>query len=97
LAGCGFETFGIGWNVAVQENIDEAVLSRVSSYDALGSFVAIPLGQLTFGPLGAAFGSRAVLISAAVVYVLVALGTLLSPSVRNLQRVDTPLVPAAAD
>jgi MFS family permease len=90
LAGCGFETFGIGWNVAVQEHVDERVLSRVSSYDALGSFLAIPLGQLTFGPLGAAFGSGPVLVGAAAVYAVVALGTLLSPSVRNLQRVDAP-------
>jgi MFS family permease len=90
FAGCGFETFSIGWNVAVQEHIDERVLSRVSSYDALGSFVAIPLGQLTFGPLGAAFGSRPVLIAAAAVYAVVALGTLGSRSVRNLQRVELP-------
>jgi hypothetical protein len=27
------------------------MLSRAYSYDALGSFVAMPLGQLAFGPL----------------------------------------------
>ncbi len=56
VAGVGTEVFSIGWNLAMQENIDEDMLSRAYSYDALGSFVAMPLGQLAFGPLGAAFG-----------------------------------------
>ena len=97
VAGMGFETFGIGWNVALQEHIDEAVLSRVSSYDALGSFVAIPIGQLTFGPLGEAFGTQPVLVASAIVYATVALGTLAAPSVRNLERVTAVATePAAA-
>ena len=62
VAGAGTEVFWIGWNLAMQENIDEQMLSRAYSYDALGSFVAIPVGQLTFGPLAAAFGYRDVLI-----------------------------------
>ncbi len=45
-AGVGIEVFGLGWNLAMQENIDERLLSRAYSYDALGSFVAIPIGQL---------------------------------------------------
>jgi MFS family permease len=57
VAGAGTEVFSIGWNLAMQENIDEQMLSRAYSYDALGSFVAIPVGQLAFGPL--ASGIRA--------------------------------------
>ena len=59
-AGVGIEVFGLGWNLAMQENIDERLLSRAYSYDALGSFVAIPIGQLTFGPLAEAFGAQRV-------------------------------------
>lgn len=90
LAGVGLEIFGIGWNTALHENIDERVLSRVSSYDALGSFVAVPLGQLGFGALALAFGTRNVLVAAGVVYTVVALATLLSASVRQLPRADIP-------
>lgn len=90
VAGAGMEIFGIGWNTALHEHIDERVLSRVSSYDALGSFVAIPLGQLAFGPMAEAFGTRRVLVVAAVAYAGIALTTLLSRSVRNLERVPHP-------
>ena len=45
VAGSGTELFGVGWATAMQEHIPEAILSRVSSYDALGSFVAMPLGS----------------------------------------------------
>ena len=87
IAGAGTEVFGLGWSLAMQENIDERMLSRAYSYDALGSFAAMPIGQLVYGPLGAAFGYEQVLVVSAVVYVAVALSTLLSPSVRNLRRV----------
>jgi MFS family permease len=42
VAGAGTEVFSIGWQTALHEHIPNEVLSRVSSYDALGSFVAIP-------------------------------------------------------
>ena len=68
LAGAGMEVFSIGWSVAMQEHIDERVLSRAYSYDALGSFVAMPLGQILYGPLGDTFGYRPVLLVSGVVY-----------------------------
>jgi MFS family permease len=88
VAGAGIELFGIGWNVAMQENIDDGMLSRAYSYDALGSFVAMPVGQLLYGPLGEAFGYRDVLLVSGVVYAVVAIGTLCSRSVRRLERVE---------
>ena len=57
----------------MQENIEERMLSRAYSYDMLGSFVAIPVGQLAFGPLGAAFGYYDVLVISGIVYAVVAL------------------------
>lgn len=87
VAGIGFDVFGMGWNLAMQEHVPPDMLSRAYSYDALGSFVAIPLGQLAFGPIGAAFGYRDVLVVSAVVYVLICLLVLSSRSVRDLRRV----------
>ena len=90
VAGAGTEVFSMGWSLAMQEHVPAAMLSRAYSYDALGSFVAMPIGQLAYGPLGAAFGYEDVLIVSGVVYVGVCLLTLLSSSVRELPRVTEP-------
>ena len=50
-AGAGVAVFNLGWNLVMQEHIEDRMLSRAYSYDALGSFVAMPLGQLAAGPL----------------------------------------------
>jgi MFS family permease len=70
----------------MQEHVPEEMLSRAYSYDALGSFVAIPVGQLVYGPLGDWFGTQPVLVASAVAYATVCLLVLASPSVRNLER-----------
>lgn len=88
IAGAGTECFSIGWNLAMQENIEEEVLSRAYSYDALGSFVAMPVGQLVYGPLGTAFGYREVLVISGIAYAVICGLTLTSRSVRNLVHVD---------
>jgi predicted MFS family arabinose efflux permease len=89
LAGAGIEVFSLAWTLAMMENIDERLQSRAWSYDSVGSFVAIPAGQLLYGPLGDWFGYREVLLASAVVYVVVASLALLSRDVRTLSRVST--------
>jgi MFS family permease len=87
VAGAGTEVFSMGWNLAMQEHVPEDMLSRAFSYDALGSVMAVPIGQLAFGPLGIAFGYHDVLIVSGVAYAVICLVTLASPSVRGLRRV----------
>lgn len=94
-AGAGIGVFELAWNLAMQENVPPDMLSRAFSYDALGSFAAIPLGQLLAGPLAVAFGLQRVMLVAGLLLTAVALLTLLSPSVRDLQREDWT-EPAAA-
>ena len=86
LSGAGIEVFNLGWNLAMQENVPDQMLSRAYSYDALGSFVAIPVGQLLAGPLAEWFGPRPVLVASGIAYAALCLLTLASPSVRNLER-----------
>jgi hypothetical protein len=76
----------------MMENIEESMLSRAFSYDALGSFIAMPLGQLDAGPVGAAFGYSRVLVASGIAFLLIVAATLLSRSVRTLPRVraETP-------
>jgi len=89
VAGAGIEVFSMGWNLAMQENIEDAMLSRAYSYDALGSFVAMPVGQLAYGPLGELFGYRDVLLWSGIAYAAIAILALSSRSVRNLERRPT--------
>jgi MFS family permease len=90
-AGLGLQVFGLSWDLAMQEHVPDEMLARAYSYDMLGSFVAIPVGQLLFGPLGLVFGIQSVMLVAGVVYVVVALATLASRSVRELPRAPDPL------
>lgn len=92
LAGVGTEVFGMGWNLAMQENIDDHLLSRAYSYDMLGSFIAMPVGQLAWGPLGEVFGNEPVLIASGIAYVAICALVLCSRSVRDLPR--APATPA---
>ena len=94
LAGIGTEVFGIGWSLAMQEHVPDEMLSRAYSYDALGSFVAIPIGQLAFGPIGSAFGIQQSMLVAGFLYLAVCLLTLSSRSVRDLPRAATEVAAA---
>jgi hypothetical protein len=95
LAGIGIEIFSLGWNLAMQEHVPDDMLSRAYSYDALGSFVAIPIGTLVFGPLGAAFGVANVIVVGGLVFLGLALLALTSRSVRTLERVSTTSQPVS--
>ncbi|WP_207500523.1 MFS transporter [Klenkia soli] len=86
LAGAGSAVAGICWETALQGHVPQRVLSRVSSYDDLGSFVAIPLGQAVAGPLALAFGAGQVAVAGAVVLAGSALLPLAARSVRDLRH-----------
>jgi MFS family permease len=86
--GIGMEIFGVFWDLSLQQHVPGDRLSRVSSYDALGSFVAIPVGQVLAGPLAAAVGVEgAIWISVALFVAPVAL-CLGVRDVRELRRLD---------
>jgi MFS family permease len=93
VGGAGIEVFSLGWNLAMQEHVPDEMLSRAYSYDALGSFAAIPVGQLVAGPLGAAFGVRETILVSGILYAVICFATLGSRSVRELQR--APVTPTS--
>ena len=90
VSGIGVECFGIGWESSVSQHVPTDKLSRVFSYDMLGSFIAIPVGQLSAGYLAGALGVRAVELWGALVYGALALATVVVPSVWTLRRLDAP-------
>jgi MFS family permease len=97
VAGVGMETFGVMWDTAMQQQIPQDRLSRVYSYDALGSFAFIPIGAAAAGPLAAVLGVRATLWGGAVLILLCTLSMLAVGDVRSLRRTaDEPYTEAEA-
>lgn len=86
LTGFGIEIFGVLWDTAVMQEIPQEKLSRISSYDALGSWVLMPLGFIAAGPVAAAIGIRATFIAAAALTIGATALVLLSRDVRTLER-----------
>jgi MFS family permease len=62
FAGIGIAIHLTFWFTVFQRHVPAAALSRVSSYDALGSFVLMPLGSAIAGPVSALVGVRDTLI-----------------------------------
>ena len=86
MAGLGIEIFGIMWDTTMQQEIPQEKLSRVYSYDALGSFVLIPLGYAVAGPVSEAVGTRATILGAAAISLTATLLVLLVRDVRTIER-----------
>lgn len=89
VGGCGSQAFSTGWAVAMMEQIPGDALSRVSSYDLVGSYVALPIGTIAFGLLATRVAIPPLMITVGCIYAVVALSTLLVPSVRNLTRLPS--------
>jgi MFS family permease len=85
-AGLGIETFGVLWDTTMQQEIPQDRLSRVYSYDALGSFALVPVGLAVAGPVAEAIGTRTTLIAAGVLSLGATLAVLFVPEVRELRR-----------
>jgi MFS family permease len=92
LAGIGTETFGVLWDTTMQQEIPQDRLSRVYSYDALGSFALIPLGLAVAGPVAEAIGTRATLFAAGLISLTATLAVLLVRDVRELRRREPVVV-----
>jgi MFS family permease len=86
LAGIGSETFQVLWDTTKQQEIPQEKLSRVSSYDALGSFVLIPLGVAIVGPVSEVFGTRETILGAAAISLTATLVVLFVHDVRTIER-----------
>ncbi|WP_229880559.1 MFS transporter [Amycolatopsis bartoniae] len=84
--GVAIEVFTVAWDVSLQENVPADRLSRVYSYDLLGSIVALPVGAVAAGPLAARFGTQPVLLAGAAAIAVATAGALLNREIRILRR-----------
>ena len=74
------------WFTALQERIPREALSRVSSYDWLGSIVFQPAGYALAGPVSVAIGIPATLLAGAALHASACVGVALTPEIRRLKR-----------
>jgi MFS family permease len=86
LAGGSLEVFAVNWSTTMQQEISPTMLSRLSSYDALGSFALAPVGAVVAGPIASIFGTPAVLTAGGILIVLVTIAVLFVPEVRHMRR-----------
>jgi predicted MFS family arabinose efflux permease len=77
---------GTLWLTVLQTNIPERALSRVSSYDWLGSLVFLPAGYMLAGPAAQAFGVAETLVFAAVWSLASTLVVLSLEAIRGVRR-----------
>jgi predicted MFS family arabinose efflux permease len=70
----------------MQQEVSAEQLSRVYSYDALGSFVVIPLGAAIAGPVAEHIGTAETLTGSALLILVATTLVLLIGDVRNLCR-----------
>ncbi|HXH87290.1 MAG TPA: MFS transporter [Gaiellaceae bacterium] len=93
VAGICIETFGILWDTTMQQEIPPEALSRVYSYDMLGSIAFVPIGLAVAGPVADLVGVREALWGAAAIVVLSTLPVFAVRDVRTLERRAVPSDP----
>jgi hypothetical protein len=92
--GVGIELFGIYWDTSLQQHVPRDALARVSSYDALGSWVLMPIGFAVAGPIAALVGARETLLGASA---LIAVAVVAMVATRDIRRLTSaPHTPPAA-
>jgi MFS family permease len=84
--GVAIETMMVQWTVALARNIPQDRLARVSSYDALGSVMAMPVGAVIAGPIAAWAGVAHTQAAAAGLIIGVSVLTLIPRDVRRFSR-----------
>ncbi len=91
------EMMMVQWTVALARNVPADKLARVSSYDALGSVMAMPAGALIAGPLGAAIGISAAQYAAVAAIIVASALALIPREVRVMRGGDAATPPATGE
>jgi MFS family permease len=95
IGGAGMSFSGVTWDMALQQHVARARISRVAAIDDLLSYLAIPVGQSAVGPAAAAFGAQQICLVAAIVSMVAVTVPLSCRSVRNLRASGPDLVESA--
>ena len=88
LFGITLDLWGTLWSTALQRKVPRDSLSRVSSFDAMGSMMFRPIGLAIAAPLSTLFGIENFLQILAAITVVAIIVPLLDPQVRNMSYED---------
>jgi MFS family permease len=88
LFGITLDLWGTFWNTAMQRKVPREALSRVASFDAMGSMMFRPIGLAIAAPLSALFGIENFLYILAGVSVVAITLSFLNNEVRNMSFED---------
>ena len=84
--GVAVEIMMVQWTVALARHIPSGMLAKVSSYDVLGSVMAMPAGALAVGPIAAAVGVFPTEYGAAALTLIASALALLPRDVRTMRQ-----------
>jgi len=73
------------WSTAMAREVPREALSRVSSFDAMGTMLLRPVGLAIAGPLSMAIGLSNTFYALAIFSAILILGMLATPTMRNMQ------------
>jgi MFS family permease len=90
------EVMMVQWTVTMARNIPSDKLARVSSYDVLGTVMAMPAGALIAGPLGTTIGVSRTQYAAAALIVVASALALVPRDIRTIRN-DPPEPPVLED
>jgi MFS family permease len=88
IVAVGVEIVSVQWTVALARNIPPDKLARVSSYDALGSVLAMPAGAVLAGPVAAWAGVPVTELGAVGLVVIGTALAVLPRDIRTLRAAD---------
>jgi MFS family permease len=86
VSGIGLAIHLALWFTVFQQHVPEESRSRVSSYDALGSFVLLPLGSAIAGPVSVVIGIPATLLGTFAIEAASFAAIIAQPSVWAIRR-----------
>jgi MFS family permease len=89
-AGFGIGLMVVWWETALAHHVPPHALSRVSSYDWMGSLALLPAGFAVAGPLAGLLGARTVLAAGGVLGLLLTFAAMLPRSTRELGPAPQP-------
>jgi hypothetical protein len=91
IAGCAFVAWaavGVSdalWTTTLQQGVPDEILSRISSFDYLGSLALNPIGFALVGPIARVTSVSDVAVGAGALLTLASLAVILVPAVRGLR------------
>ena len=88
LFGISLDLWGTLWTTALQRKVPKDSLSRVSSFDAMGSLLFRPVGLAIAGPMSSLLGIENLILILAGITVVCIILPLLDPTVRNMSYRD---------